>query len=153
MEEEAYPNYYEFNPPENLSPCFYSSTLYLTNAVSAFYFKYYIYSALFVVLVLTSLLYHWSKNIYALYLDKIPIVAIVLYGGYIFYQKLRNSEEIPIPYVVGIISSVLITIYLYYYGYVTQEYCYNKNFSLAEKYHSFLHLISCIGLNLIVFMP
>ena len=44
-----------------------------------------------------------------------------------------------------IISTFLTTIYTYYYGYVTSQYCFHADINIANMYHSVLHFISFFG--------
>uniref|UniRef100_A0A6C0EEH8 Uncharacterized protein n=1 Tax=viral metagenome TaxID=1070528 RepID=A0A6C0EEH8_9ZZZZ len=46
----------------------------------------------------------------------------------------------------------LMTIYLYYYGYYNNQYCFDKDINTANLYHSFLHFISFYGHNIIIIM-
>jgi hypothetical protein len=64
-----------------------SSFIFITNVLSTFYKKYYIYSFLFFCLTLTSILVHYSNDIYAKIVDKFFIFTIVLYGGYLVCKK------------------------------------------------------------------
>ena len=59
----------------------YSSVIFITNALSAFYKKYYIYGILFICLTMTSLLFHYHNNVYTSIVDKLFVFAIVVWGG------------------------------------------------------------------------
>jgi len=137
-----------------LSCCFYSSFLFLMNSGLACIHKYYLYSSLFMVLFASSILFHYNTNIYTMLIDKISIFFIVIYGGYVFIQKCiiydHNFPKFII--ILFIVSTFLITIYLYYYGFLHKKYCYHLDTTIANLYHSFLHLISFIGHSLIITM-
>jgi len=133
--------------------CFYSSFIFLTNLAVAFYYKYYIYSALFTALFITSIIYHSTYNNFTKTADKFSIVSIVLYGGYIFYTKLYTIIQLDQILVAGIvIATFLSTIYLYCFGYTCNKYCFCANNDISNKYHSLLHLLSSIGHICIVIM-
>jgi hypothetical protein len=136
--------------------CFYSSTIFLVNSIAAFYFDYYLYSLFFFMLVITSLVVHSNNNnnnIYTNIIDKISILFIVFYGGYLFYKKCLLLIDIKrVGLMITIVSTFLITIYLYLFGYINRQYCFCSDISLANQYHSLLHMISSIGHNLIIFM-
>ena len=86
-------------------------------------------------------------------IDKIAILMVVLYGGYLFYTKcLRPIDFNQIVYMIAIVSTFLLTIYLYYFGYSQNQYCFCEDEKLANQYHSFLHFISSLGHVLIVLM-
>jgi hypothetical protein len=139
--------------PSNYNSCFYSSFIFLVNSIVAFSFGYMFYSIIFFILLITSLIMHSTGNIYAIIIDKVAILMVVLYGGYLFYTKcLRPIDYKQIIYMISIVSTFLITIYLYLFGYINRQYCFCSDINLANKYHSLLHMISSIGHNLIIFM-
>jgi len=134
----------------------YSSLIFITNSLTALYKGYYLYSFLFASLVVTSVMFHSTgKKIYFI-LDKIPIVFIVCYGGYMLYQKLenklQNNLEIKLYEVLFIVSTFLVTIFLYTYGYYTNQYCYHTNKDIGDNYHAFLHFICSIGHHCIILL-
>ena len=133
--------------------CFYSSFIFLANLAVAFYYKYYIYSALFTALFITSIIYHSTYNNYTKTADKFSIISIVLYGGYIFYTKLYTIIQFEQILFAGIVLlAFLSTIYLYCFGYTCNKYCFCANNDISNKYHSLLHLVSSIGHICIVIM-
>jgi hypothetical protein len=133
--------------------CFYSSLIFLVNSTAAFYFGYLFYSIIFFILVITSLIVHSTYNGYAMIIDKIAIFMVVFYGGYLFYTKcLRPIDIKQIAYIISIISTFLITIYLYYFGYSKNQYCFCEDKQIANQYHSFMHFVSSVGHVLIVLM-
>jgi hypothetical protein len=140
-----------------LSCCFYSSFVFLMNSGLAGIHKYYLYSGLFFTLFATSLIVHSNTNNYTLLIDKIAIFAIVFYGGGLFALKCRTKNpcfcNLCITMMTMItISTFLLTIYLYYYGFLHKKYCYHPDNTIANLYHSLLHLISFIGHSLIITM-
>ena len=133
--------------------CFYSSIIFITNSILALYYNYLVYSLLFFILVITSLIVHSNMNIYALVIDKIAIFAIAFYGGYIFFEKCKHiTSTSQIILAIITVYTFLATIYLYYYGYINNAYCYHEDTRIGNLYHSFLHLISSIGHNIIVIL-
>jgi hypothetical protein len=126
---------------------FFSSLFFITNMITAYWFEYYLYSFLFCMLTITSVIYHTNKNIYTNIIDKIAILAIVLYGAYILYHKkvLLTKTQIGI-----VVLSFLLCIFMFFYGYCTNKYCYDPD--KGDQYHSLLHLISSIGHHLIIFL-
>jgi hypothetical protein len=126
-----------------------SSFIFLTNAIHFYICNDYYYASLFLLLFFTSLIYRIYKNTYLLILDKIAILAVVLYGCMIFYNK--NDNNICITKSL-IISTFLITIYIYCYGYIHKKYCFSKNTKKGEVYYSLLHCISSIGHHLIMIL-
>lgn len=132
--------------------CFSSSFLFLITALLAFYKKYYVYGVLFLFLLVTSIIFHTWTTRYTLLLDKISIHAVILYGVYLFIQKsIQNPSNARIIILqLLVLLTFFITIYLYYYGYYTNQYCFDKNTYIANLYHSLLHFISCYGHNIII---
>jgi len=129
---------------------FFSSFIFITNIFITFYKKYYMYSFYFLCLLFSSLIFHYnsdSDNIYTNLLDKIFIFAVVLCGLKYFIIKIKYNLLSLL-----IILSFIITIYLFSYGYYTNQYCYNKDICIGNNYHCLLHLISSIGHHLIAFL-
>uniref|UniRef100_A0A6C0DAT2 Uncharacterized protein n=1 Tax=viral metagenome TaxID=1070528 RepID=A0A6C0DAT2_9ZZZZ len=140
-----------YNSKQNC--CFYSSTIFLVNSIVAFWFDYYLYSFFFFLLVITSLVVHSNNNIYTNIMDKISILFIVFYGGWLFYKKCLLPIDIKrIGLMITIVSTFLITIYLYYFGYINRQYCFCEDNEIANQYHSFLHLVSSFGHILIILL-
>jgi len=134
-----------------LNSCFFSSLIFLSNVIIALKNKYIFYALLFILLIITSLIYHTKPNIYTNIIDKISICLIVIYGGYLFSKKcLKNNKKIIQK--ITIIITFLTTIYLYTYGYYRKKYCFTKNTKIANLYHSLLHVISSIGHHLIIIL-
>ena len=138
---------WEQSRPEPLDPNLYTSVAFLTNALSAVWGGHWIYAILFVALFKTSTLWRLYPSTATFLLDKVALNAVVFYGGYLLYYRL---PEIHATWIVAIVSTFVATVYLFYYGYLTKRYCYNKKKTIAANYHSLLHLISSFGHHLIV---
>jgi hypothetical protein len=125
-----------------INPCIYSSFLFLTNVCTTAYFGHFIYSLGFYILFLTSILFHSSYSRIMILLDRIPIIFVMLYGGYLFLQSKKD------PLISSaIVLTFLATVYLYFYKIPLTE-----NKPLQYKLHSLLHAISSIGHHLIVLL-
>ena len=136
-------------PNEVFSILIFSSFIFITNVLSTLYKNYYIYSFLFVCLTITSITFHYNTNIYTNILDKIFVLAIVLYGGYVLYNKTTTDNQIS---VFLIVMSFLFCIFFFYYGYYVKDYCYNPDKCVGDNYHCILHIISSFGHHLITFL-
>ncbi len=133
---------------KEFNSCYYSSFVFIINLILAYYYEYYFYSSIFALLFTTSLIYHSTYNIYTNILDKIPICLIVFYGGWLFYNKLikmSNFYTNNLVIIVIIITTFLSTIYLYFYGYLYNNYCFCDDNIISNYYHSFLHVLSSVG--------
>jgi len=134
--------------------CIFSSFFFLITAILAFYKKYYVYGFLFLLLLTTSLNIRFYNNTYSHILDQVTIISIVIYGAFLFYKKCSskplNNRIIILQFLV--LLAFFITIYLYYYGYYTNEYCFHENKNIGNLYHSLLHIISSYGHNIIIIM-
>ena len=135
----------------------FSSLIFITNVLTAYYKRDYIYSSLFFSLTVTSILFHSKPNLYLNIIDKISIFSIFLYGSYQLSQKI--SQPITIGNTIGysgqillIVATFLATIYLYIYGYWFQKYYFHENPQIGDQYHSLVHLIGSIGHHLILFL-
>ena len=139
---------YEKEPtkPSELNFCVYSSFIFLTNVVVFFFLGYTFYAFLFLCLLLTSVLHHSNPSTITYMIDKLSVWGVVLYGGYLFLTK---WDSISTKMALVIIVTFLSTIYLYYYGYTNQSYCFDKNQERGMLFHSGMHVISSIGHHLI----
>ena len=124
-----------------------SSFIFLTNSFIAAHFNYVLYSVLFFILFLTSILFRLNKNMFTYALDKLFVYAIILYGGYMFYMKYPSIHTL---ISLLIVSTFLSVIFMYEYGYVTKQYCFDNDSVLSETYHALLHVVSSIGHTLIM---
>jgi hypothetical protein len=132
---------------ERPDPTLYSSIFFLTNSVTTFYFGYMTYSILFFILFLTSILVRLYRTDATFLLDKTFVNLVTLYGGYILYKKLSFIDPV---FLFLIVSTFIATVFLFYYGYITQSLCYDKDKIVANSYHSLLHTIASVGHHLIV---
>lgn len=132
----------------------YSSCIFTSNILTTFFNGCYFYCFLFCCLTVSSLIFHYEQKdsdhvSIANIVDKICISAIVSYGGYMLYQKYSLDN----PILVGLIVIAFIwCIFLFFYGYYVNDYCYHPDKCVGNKYHCMLHLISSIGHHLIVFL-
>lgn len=127
---------------DKLNSCFYSSFIFTTNVILFLYLGYIFYAFLFLCLLLTSVLYHSNPSTTNYILDKLSIFGVVVYGGYLYFTKLQS---ISIDIAIIIVVAFLTTIYLYVYGYMVKQYCFDKKRKRANWFHSGLHIISSIG--------
>ena len=130
----------------------FSSMVFITNVMIAYWYEYYIYSAIFLLLLITSLWHHSCNTNISYIFDKIAIFMVVLYGGYLFYKKCVNSEKLQLIYVAIIISTFLSTIYLYYGGYICENYCFHKDVQESEWFHALMHILSSVGHHFIILL-
>lgn len=94
-------------------------------------------------------MFHSNKNIYTNAIDKCSILAVVFYGAYMLYNK-RSKERMWL--LVLSILSFFATLFLFFYGYTTNQYCYHPDNTIGDKYHGLLHIISSFGHHCIMFM-
>jgi hypothetical protein len=134
---------------ENINILLVSSLFFITNVATAYFNEYYLYSGLFALLTITSLTYHSNKNNYTYIIDKTAIILIVAYGAYMLYNKFNS--DIFLNFIM-ILSTLLACVYLYYYGYITSQYCFCDDDCISQKYHFILHVIVSIGHHLIIFL-
>jgi hypothetical protein len=127
----------------------FSSLIFITNIMTTYYKEYNLYSFLFLILTITSLVVHSNDNIYTNLIDKFAVSCVVVYGAYILLNK-ANLERFANVFII--VALFLITIFLYVYGYFTKKYCFCNEISTAEKYHCALHIISSIGHHFIIFL-
>jgi hypothetical protein len=129
-----------------ISVTFFTSFLFLSNALVTFYSGYILYSILFLLLTISSLSFrlNTTKN-YEIF-DKVCLYMVVLYGGYLFLKKITR---INLFFRLAIISLFILTIILYHYGSITKSFSFDEDEYVANGYHSILHIISSFGHHLI----
>jgi len=125
-----------------------SSLVFFTNTVMTFFKEKWIYSFLFGSLTLTSIFFHYSHHMYSRVADKLALFSIVVYGAYELYTKHIESRV----YLLMIVSSFILCILLFYYGYLTNQYCYDPDPEIGDWYHILVHLISSMGHHAILFL-
>ena len=132
----------------------YSSFLFATNTLVALYTHQYLYSYLFFILTITSVTYHIeknkiiNKNEYIGILDKTFVALVIIYGSYIYYNKINKD----ILMCILVIITFLIAIFVHVYGYIIKDYSFHPDIIISEKYHSILHICSSIGHHIIITM-
>jgi hypothetical protein len=124
--------------------CFYSSFVFLINTFFCFLRNKFLYGMLFLVLFSTSVFFYTYNDLIPFLLDKITILMVVLYGGIYFLMKKKRLIHSLIA-----IFTFFMTIFLFYYGYLTENYCYGE---YSDFYHSFLHILSSVGHLAVLFM-
>ena len=124
--------------------CFYSSFVFLINVLFCFMRNQFLYGLLFLLLFTTSITFYTYDDLVPFLLDQFTLFMVVLYGFFVFLFKKKRWH-----YVILVLSTFFTTVYLYYYGYMTQSYCYGY---YEYEWHSILHIISSIGHLGILFM-
>ena len=124
--------------------CFYSSFIFLINAIFAYKYKYYTFSLLFLILTISSLLHHYYYTDITYQIDRIIIIITFCCGASIMYKRLKNKE---INYYDILFFAVLISIvsYMYFYGYYNKKYSFDTDHKTSCMWHSLLHIIVSIG--------
>ena len=141
------------NTSNHCNYCIYSSFVFLTNVVAGIYFKQYLYAFLFLLLTYTSIVYHSSKTLLSSILDKIALYSIIFYGGYKFYINVKNQDQIYVKNIfkyIFIVTTFISVVYLYSYGYLTNNYVFHPEYKMSQLYHVLMHLISSIGHHIII---
>ena len=148
------------------SLCVYSSLIFLSNVFIALYYDHYLYAFLFLLLTITSVIHHKQITEFEKYkkyiniIDKIAVYCVIFYGGYIFYNKQKNTNSdsdsdsdspINIKSII-IIITFLAVVFLYGYGYLKNNYSFHPSTDVSQMYHSLLHLISSFGHHLIIIL-
>jgi len=82
-------------------------------------------------------------------LDKLAISSVVILGGNYFFSK-RN--DISLGYSLCVITTFILVILLYFYGYLANQFCYDENKDFAYICHSILHAIGSIGHHMIIYL-
>jgi hypothetical protein len=135
--------------------CYYSSWVFLSNAVVGLYQQEYMYGSAFASLLVTSIIFHSlsAKNIYITILDQVAIFSCVACGAYVLYSKLAGvTYAIEWLLVFCICMTFIGNIVLFYYGYLYKQFCYCDDHEMRNVWHSYLHLLGSIGHHLIMML-
>ena len=124
----------------------YTSLFFLTNIYYLLDANDVIYLKSFIMLTLTSVIYHYTKIRYLGYIDKLAVYNIVFQGGIRLLKNYSKNTLITICVIFNFLS----VIYLYVYGYMHNKFCFDKEYH--EFYHGILHFHSSIGHLLIILL-
>ena len=97
----------------------------------------------FILLFISSFLYHQTKNNILKKIDKIFAYNIIYQG----YTRLIFDYDI---YLCTTIICFLFCAYLYVGGYIKSKYSFDKNKNISEYYHVIVHICASIGHNTII---
>jgi hypothetical protein len=132
------------------NPLILSSLVFYTNLIMAQFKGEMIYSLLFGLLTISSLFFHTFQTLFTNLVDKVAILSVVCYGTYALYLKSVCCTDEDYVYIAMVVISFFSCIGLYFYGYLTQQYCYDPE--LGDWYHALLHFISSLGHHVILFL-
>ena len=134
--------------------CQLSPLIFIINILIGIYCNYFLYSLLFFFLIITSLTYHTYNTEFTYIIDKVSILYVVLYGMFLFYQKIYyiNINITNLLYIFMIVSTFLSVFYLYYYGHYIKEYCFNNDINISYQYQSMIHHITLLSHGLIMLL-
>jgi len=124
---------------KNICPLFWTSLIFATNMFAAFFAGLYFYSLLFACLTITSLVVHTECNIWTNLVDKLAISAIFFYGLF----RVCHKGYCKVWLNLGIIITFLFCVWVYLWGYLTNQYVFSKESS--EKWHIIMHIIGSVG--------
>ena len=129
------------------SPLFWSSFVFTTNVWTAFKSTQYLYSFLFLLLLISSLIVHNDPTLTNHIFDKIMISLIVIYG---FWKLTRKWWKTNWVYLAGTIIAFLFCIWVYIYGFFKKSYCFDPTY--GTLYHMILHFVGSLGHHILIFM-
>jgi hypothetical protein len=120
--------------------CFYSSFVFLLNAICCFLKKEFLYGLLFLLLFTTSNFFYSYNDLEPFLYDRLAIFMVFFYGFLFFLSKRKHWM-----YVLVILTTFVSTLYLYY-GYMTDSRVDE------DEVCSKIHILSSIGHLAILFM-
>jgi hypothetical protein len=125
--------------------CFYSSFLFLINMIISCLYKKYDYSIYFLILTITSLIHHYFYNRLTFIIDRIIIIIIMYKVMKCVYDKFNIDKVFKN---IAIFLSFFYILFIYYAGYCYKKLCYDLNDRVANLWHSSLHLVAFMLLNI-----
>ncbi len=126
------------------SLCTWSSLFFLTNAFHALMIGEYLYGILFILLTMSSFVYHLKPTQDKQIIDKIFVYMVVAYGGYKLYKNFIYQNTFLI------IALFLSTVVLYHIGKETNTMCFHPDETIQQYYHVFMHFLASLGHHLII---
>jgi hypothetical protein len=103
--------------------------------------KYYLQYFSLLSLLLTSVLYHATKNNIIFWLDKIILYMTMI----LFLVDCHYSNHIYLPIILNIYN-----IYMYFYGYMTEQYVFSNTYWISMLSHASLHIFNAISYSYIL---
>lgn len=152
--------------------CQVSSFVFIINIIIGIYYKYYLYSLLFIILLITSLIHHSNYTDFTYVIDKTLCAYVVIYGTLLFFQKgkehftLLNYNNTILNSIlntkflfyvksilfISVVVAFLIVLGLYYYGYYTKQYVFDADLLTGLKTHSLIHYLSAYAHSVIMLL-
>lgn len=77
------------------------------------------------------------------------IYTIVVYGGYMLWNKSNEKNMILIPIIV---ATFMFCAWVYWVGYTQDKYCFDPEKYVADQYHALMHIVGSVGHNLIMLL-
>lgn len=97
-------------------------------------------------LVVTSVLYHMTKDVYYFWVDQAAIFLYVVAAVYEAFFKRKMFHQI----LVGVLT--IYSTCLYHYGYMNTCYIWDEDCGLSSAHHAGLHFVSALA-GAIAFLP
>jgi hypothetical protein len=157
--------------------CVFSSLSFITNSIAGYLYGEYIYSLLWGVLCVTSVITHglrWHTNVHtvrpeelcnnpnithrllywAFIVDKIVVYLVFISGWCLIYKKIERIEwsMYAILCCVCIFTTCFLTLFLYYYGYMYEMFSFDTNLDVANKWHCIVHWVGSFGYHCILLL-
>ena len=143
-----------------------TSLIFFTNFIHNTWHKEYPYAWLFLLLTITSIFIHsgifeeidkikapYMQTIQTLdfqnnliLLEKFIILAIIIYGGILFWKTSRLIEVSMIP-----MSAFFSVVYMYCFGYFQNKYSFDPNPKVAIIAHAIIHILGCLGDHIVMY--
>lgn len=133
---------------------FYSSAIFIVNFCLCFYFGFYFYGLCFLSLTITSLIVHqkrFNDHYFFNVWDKISIYLVAIVGFFVFFGKCQRCYCFrDFIFATVIVFTFCATVFLYYYGYCTEKYCFCREH--ANFWHFIMHCVGSFGHILILLL-
>lgn len=154
--------------------CVFSSFIFLTNAIVSFIYSHYVIGILWIVVCVTSIIYHSVRlantshleNTYmiiqanqqnkwldvAYVFDIVATVGLIASISYVHFLNMGRTKMTwnVILLNIFIFSLLGYILFIYFYGKKISQYCFHKDSDVAEKWHSTIHLGGSLAHHLLV---
>ena len=122
-----------------------SSLFMFSNVVHLYFKRDFVYFMSFLLLLCSSLIFHSTHNEWISILDKIFVYNVIFQGGVRVFRNYKKS----VLWTFLSVFTFLGVCFLYMGGYFYNDFCFNEDTDLANKYHALVHLLGSLGHNTI----
>lgn len=117
-----------------------TSLVFIFNIIECLLLREYMYAVLFILLNMSSLLFHYSGCKLTMMIDKLVILSVTCYGFYVMATTEKSFFS-----KITVMLSLQCMLSIYFLGYIFNQWCFSKCPITSSLFHSLIHFITSIG--------